>query len=234
MDAIQSFFETAGIAVVGILIRLLIAVAGLAILAFALAAVFMGWEGVKRLVDRARGVMHAGALTWQRGFFYSPGHTWLAAERDGSVRVGLDDLAQKVLPGARVLQFAPVGGVLKKGEALAQLLVGNHRLTIGAPTSGRVVAVNERLGDNPSLLHLDPYRRGWLAAIAPSARDFESYPTGSAAQSWIRREDHRLNGFLEAELGIAAADGGEWIVPPATMLTEKQFEALAREFLAAK
>jgi len=133
-----------------------------------------------------------------------------------------------------VLQFAPVGGVLRKGEPLAKLAVGDHCLTIGAPTTGRVVAINERLSDNPSLLHLDPYRRGWLAAVVPAARDYEAFPSGAAAQSWIRAEDHRLNAFLEAELGIAAADGGEWLVPPTTMLSEKQFAALAREFLGVR
>lgn len=234
MDALQNFSETAGIAIVGILIRLVIAVAGLAILSLALAAIFVGWEGVRRLAERARGVMHAGTLVWRRGFYYSPEHTWLSAMGDGSVRVGIDDLAQKILPGARVLQFAPVGSVLRKGAPLAKLVVGDHFLTIVAPTTGRVVAVNERLSDNPSLLHLDPYRRGWLAAVVPAARDFEELPSGAAAQSWIRREDHRLNAFLEAELGIAAADGGEWLVSPATLLSEKQFEALAREFLGAR
>ena len=231
MDALQSFVETAAIGIVGIVIRLLFAVVGLAILGIALAALFKGWEGVRSLVERARGVMHAGALVWQRGFYYSPQHAWLAAMRDGSVRVGLDDLAQKILPGARVLQFAPVGGVLRKGDPLATIAVGEHCLTIGAPTAGRVLAVNERLCDNPSLLHLDPYRRGWLASIVPAAREFEAFPTGSKAQTWIRHEDHRLNAFLEAELGIAAADGGEWLVPPTTLLSDRQFKALAREFL---
>ncbi len=234
MGALQSFVETAAIAIAGIVIRLLFAVTALAILAVVLAAIFKGWEGVRGLLARASGVMRAGTLTWRRGFYYSPGHTWLESMRDGSVRVGLDDLAQKILPGARVLQFAAVGGVLRKGDPLAKLAVGDHCLTIGAPADGRVVAVNERLGDNPSLLHLDPYRRGWLAALAPSAREFESFPTGAGAQAWIHREDHRLNAFLEAELGIAAADGGEWIVPPATMLSETQFKALAREFLESK
>jgi glycine cleavage system H protein len=234
MDALQSFVETAGIAMVGIFIRLLIAVAGLVVLSLALTAVFLGWEGVRRLIERARGVMHAGALVWKRSFYYSPSHTWLSALTDGSLRVGLDDLAQKILPGARVLQFAPVGVEVGKGDPLAMLAVGDHRFTIGAPTAGRVLAINERLGRQPELLHRDPYGRGWLATVRPQGREYREFPTREHAQAWLRSEDHRLNAFLESELGIAAADGGEWIVAPTTLLSDQQFEALTREFLTPR
>ena len=76
--------------------------------------------------------------------------------------------------------------------------------------------------------------RGWLATVRPDGREYRDFPTGEQAQSWIRREDYRLNAFLENELAIAAADGGEWIVAPTTMLTTDQFEALAREFLVSE
>lgn len=230
----ESFLETTGIAIVGIFLRLLIAAAALIVLSLALSAVFLGWEGMKRLVERARGIMHAGPLVWRRGLYYSPAHTWLAALTDGSLRIGIDDLAQKILPGARVLQFAPVGVSVRRGDPIAMLSVGEHRFSIGAPTSGRVLSINERLGQHPELLHRDSYGRGWLATLHPDGRDYRDFPTGEQAQAWIRREDHRLNAFLENELAIAAADGGEWIVAPTTMLTKEQFEALAREFLVGE
>lgn len=230
----ESFFETTGIAIVGILIRLLIAVAGLVVLSLALSAVFLGWEGMKKLVLRARGIMRAGPFVWRRGLFYSPGHTWLAALTDGSLRIGLDDLAQKILPGARVLQFAPAGATLRRGDPLATFVVGQHKFSIGTPTAGRVLSINQALSQQPEMLHQDPYGRGWLATLYPDGREYRDFPTGDRAQAWIRREDHRLNAFLESELAIAAADGGEWIVAPTTMLTSEQFEALTREFLDGK
>jgi glycine cleavage system H protein len=233
MDALWTFTETAVIAVAGILIRFLIAAVGLALLALALAAVFGGLMGVRRLIDRARGLVHSGPHMWKRSLHYSPGHAWLAAARDGSLRVGLDDLAQKILPGARVLRFAPVGADLRQGEPLATLTVGDHELTIGAPAPGRVLQVNERVAREPRLLHRDPYGSGWLVRMAPASRDYERFPTGDYARVWINREDARLTAFLEGELGVMAADGGEWILPPAVLLTSGQFQKLAKEFLGA-
>lgn len=234
MEPLTSFFETAGIAVVGILLRFLVAVVLLSIVVMPLAAVFMAIERFGRLRERAQGLMRDGTLMWKRGVFYAPSHTWLGALADGSVRIGLDDIAQKVLPGARVLQLAPVGTVLRRGDALATLEVGGHRLPVAAPTGGRVVSINDHVARDPKLLHSDPYRRGWIATVMPTTREFERWPTGDQARTWLRREDHRLNAFLETELGIAAADGGEWIVAPTTMMSDAQFEALQREFLSPK
>lgn len=231
METFTNFAETAAIAVGGILLRLLVAVVLLAAIAVPLAAFFKTFEWGRRVLERAQGLMRDGTVLWRQGLFYAPGHTWLAALADGSVRIGLDDIAQKVLPGARVLQLAPVGGEVKKGDALAMLEVGTHRFPVASPTDGRIVAVNDRVAREPELLHRDPYRRGWLAAVAPLSRSFERLPTGEHARGWMRAEDRRLNTFLETELGIAAADGGEWIVAPATMLSDEQFEALRREFL---
>ena len=231
MEPLTSFFETAGIAVVGILLRFLVAVVLLSLIVAPLAAIFLAIDKVARLRERARGLMREGTLLWQRGLFYAPSHTWLGALANGTVRLGLDDIAQKMLPGARVLQLTPAGSTVRRGDALATLEVGGPRLAVAAPTAGRVVAINDRLVREPALLHRDPYGRGWIAALAPATREFERWPTGDEARTWLRREDHRLNAFLETELGIAAADGGEWIVAPTTMMTGAQFEALRREFL---
>jgi glycine cleavage system H protein len=192
----------------------------------------MAIERFGRIRERALGLMRDGTLLWKQGLFYSPGHTWLGALADGSLRIGLDDIAQKMLPGARVLRFAAVGTEVRQGDALATLEVGEHQFPIESPTDGRVVAINGRVASQPELLHRDPYERGWLASVAPIARAFEGLPTGEAGLAWMRREDHRLNAFLEAELGIAAADGGEWIVPPTTLMSDAQIEALRREFLS--
>jgi hypothetical protein len=41
-----------------------------------------------------------------------------------------------------------------------------------------------------------------------------------------------LSRFFEVQLGAAAADGGEFVTPPPTMLSDEQWATLTREFLA--
>jgi hypothetical protein len=82
------------------------------------------------------------------------------------------------------------------------------------------------------LIHRDPYSRGWLFAVNPSNAAFHKLPTGQAARAWLSEEEHRLSRFYEARLGVAAADGGDFIDHPPALLTDDQWQALTREFLA--
>ena len=67
--------------------------------------------------------------------------------------------------------------------------------------------------------------------VAPSNDDFENLPRGEAAKTWLRNEGHRLSRFFETQLGAAAADGGEFVMPPPTMLSDEQWNALREQFL---
>jgi hypothetical protein len=54
---------------------------------------------------------------------------------------------------------------------------------------------------------------------------------GEAARRWVERESVRLTRFLEHDLGLAAADGGEIVAPPPALLTGEQWTALTMAFL---
>jgi hypothetical protein len=56
---------------------------------------------------------------------------------------------------------------------------------------------------------------------------------GERARSWLREEGARLAQFLETELGVAAADGGEFLFPAPSFLSDAQWEALTGAFLKA-
>jgi glycine cleavage system H protein len=94
-----------------------------------------------------------------------------------------------------------------------------------------VAAVNEAVREVPSLLHRDPYRRAWLVDVRPDGSDHTRLPSGRQARAWLAREDERLTRFLEHQLGIAAADGGDVMVPPHRLLSPEQWDAVRRGFL---
>jgi hypothetical protein len=61
--------------------------------------------------------------------------------------------------------------------------------------------------------------------------EWKTLPAGEQARSWLRAEGERLTRFYEDQLGLAAADGGELIGSPETLLTEGQWKILSRSFL---
>jgi glycine cleavage system H lipoate-binding protein len=178
----------------------------------------------------AQGYRAAGKLRFRNGLAYAPGHTWVRDE-GSSLKVGLDDLAQKILPWTVAVELPSPGQVVKAGEPVALLSCGDRKVTVAAPMAGRILAVNTAVAREPTLAKSQNYGNGWLFAIEPEGQDWRSLPAGERARAWLRAEGERLERFYETQLGLAAADGGELIGSPDTLLNDAQWRALARSFL---
>jgi glycine cleavage system H protein len=231
MDPLLTFAESALIFLAGLVVRFLIALAGLAIVVIPIVAVFMAVRYFREMRDRVHGLEHAGNLLAMRGLYYAPGHTWIKDESPTTVRVGLDDLGRRLLTGIRALRVAEPGTELRRGDTLAEVTLDGRTTRIVAPVDATVVDANDDVEQAPDLVQRDPYRKGWLALLAPTGSDFRRMPTGETARQWLEREDHRLTVFFESQLGAAAADGGEYVVPPPALLKPEQWSAVEREFL---
>jgi glycine cleavage system H lipoate-binding protein len=218
--------------VIGLVLRAAIAVAIIAAIALPIAGLLLAWRGARRLGDRASGLGQVGHLRWRRGNYYTPGHLWLRPRSAGRLRIGLDDVAQRVLPEVDEVTLPAAGTVLKKGDVLGLIRCFNGAVALRAPVAGVVAAVNEAVREVPALLHRDPYRRAWLVDVRPDGSDHTRLPSGRQARAWLAREDDRLTCFLEHQLGIAAADGGEAMVPPHRLLSPEQWDAVLKGFLS--
>jgi glycine cleavage system H lipoate-binding protein len=231
MTALLSFVESIGIFLAGLVVRFGLFVGVLLVLT----VVFLIGLGIVRLVASLRrsvlGLGTADGMSWKRNAYYAAGHTWLEPARNDALRVGFDDLGQKVLSHITALTLPVPGTRLKKGEALTQVACGDRQAVIPAPVGGTVVAINDAVIRNPELVHRDPYRRGWLVALKPDTTSYIRMPWGEAARNWLRQESGRLSRFMEQQLQLHAADGGELTAPGTTFLDEQQWREMVREFL---
>jgi glycine cleavage system H lipoate-binding protein len=196
-----------------------------------MAAILFGYVRVRQLVDRLAGLRTVGHVRWREGCFYTPDHLWIRPRGLAAVRVGVDDLAQRVLPAIAAVRLPDVGRRVNKGDAVGEIRCVDGAITLRAPIAGVIDSVNPRVAQAPALLHRDPYRRGWLMEMRPEGTPYEGLPAGERARTWLAAEDHRLTAFFEHQLGIAAADGGELMVPPHRLLTPEQWQSVRREFL---
>jgi len=218
VNALLEPLQIAALFVVGILARLLVlalfvAAIGLPILLFV--ELFLV---VRRLAERRTTLVHGVAL--DGSLRYSPGHAWLS-RRLGRLRVGVDALAARILSGAEAVDLPSPGTVVTAGGLLAVVRVAGRQACIFAPVSGTVVAVNREVGRDPSLLERSPYHRGWLVAIRPLGDAWRSLISGNEAREWLASEERRLGHLLECELGMAAADGGDLVIPPGESLSNE-------------
>ncbi|BDG07384.1 glycine cleavage system protein H [Anaeromyxobacter paludicola] len=232
MDAIVSFLQAAVTFIGGLAARIGIVLLAMAALAIPALLLLAAARGIRRLQQRLLGLTPVGHLTFRPGLFYAPGHTWVRPEGD-DLRVGLDDLAQKIVPWALAIELPRPGTKVRKGEPAAVISCGGKRMVITAPASGVVSVINSAVAHDPSLVKSDSYTRGWLFRMTPFDTTWRAFPSGERARKWFEVEGHRFDAYLESHLGIAAADGGAYVAPPASLLSNDQWDGLMRTFLEA-
>lgn len=211
----------------GILARfaLLLILAGM--IAVPLFLIVAAVTGYRQLVDRGR----ANGLLWSPALYYAPGHTWIRTIGSGALRIGVDALAGRLLGGTGRVELTRPGSAVGAGAVLGVITCGDKRAEIRSPVAGTVTAVNETVMSDPSLVHREPYGTGWLCTVTPSDDRYRRFFRGERARVWLGEEGVRLARFLERDLGVAAADGGDPMLPTPALLTDEQWRALTAAFL---
>jgi glycine cleavage system H protein len=96
---------------------------------------------------------------------YQKSHEWLSP--DGTV--GISDHAQKEITDVVFFEPPKVGRTVKQGEACCVVESVKAAFDIYAPVSGEIVAANADASKDPAVLNREPYGKGWLFKIKPSA-----------------------------------------------------------------
>jgi len=108
---------------------------------------------------------------------------WARFEADGSVTAGVPDPGQAVAGKVMAVTAKKVGKTIERGKSMGTLESGKWVGPIPAPVSGEIIATNEAVTANPSLVNSDPYGQGWIVRLQPSDLDGEKgdLVTGQAA-----------------------------------------------------
>ncbi len=229
MATFLAFLETLGAFVAGLFGRAGVFLVGALLLLVPAILLAIALGQVSRF--RARRVARTGRFAWRRGSFHAPNHTWIAARAKAELMLGIDDLARELLPSVTSVELPRPGMVVRRGEPIAVLHAGRRSVRVEAPVNGMVVRANRRVEGDPGLVKRDCYGDGWLFSLTPADASYMRFPAEEEAGGWMKREAERLEGFLEHELGLAAADGGSLMASPLTSLTEDGWTRLTRAFL---
>jgi glycine cleavage system H protein len=225
--------ESVMVFVVGLGVRLLLFVLLFAIFAAPIAVVVFAVQGVGVLRARAKGTVDAGGVYWKPGVAYTAAHSWIKSAWGRTVKVGLDDVARRILAGASSIALPPVGSRLRRGDLLAAVRCGERMVAIPCPVDGIVLARNRALMEQPELFEREPYGDGWMLRIETDGPALGATHRGPDSKAWLHDENVRLTHFLEARLGMAAADGGTLTGTPSMLLTPDAWREAAEQFLRA-
>lgn len=100
---------------------------------------------------------------------YTDTHEWIAVQSTEGT-VGISTHAQAELGEVVYVQLPKIGSHLEAGEEAAVIESTKAASDIYSPISGIVVAINEKVRENPSLINSSAEADGWLFKISVENR----------------------------------------------------------------
>ena len=94
---------------------------------------------------------------------YTEDHEWVSTA--APFRVGISDFAQDQLGDIVFVEFPDVGATFSKGDECGTLESTKSVSPLMMPVDCKVVAVNDAINDDPSLVNSDPYGEGWIVEV---------------------------------------------------------------------
>ena len=99
---------------------------------------------------------------------YASSHEWARLEEDGTVTIGITDHAQDALGDVVFVELPELGTTLAAAEEAGVVESVKAASDIYAPIAGEVIAINEKLEDEPETVNSDPYNDGWFYKLQPA------------------------------------------------------------------
>ena len=97
-------------------------------------------------------------------------HTWYVEVGDGTVKIGMTQVATAL--AGELVAFTPkrVGRSVKEGKSCATVESGKWVGPAKSITAGEVMAINDDLVNEPKLANADPYA-AWMVVLKPDDWD---------------------------------------------------------------
>lgn len=175
------------------------------------------------------------------GLYYDKTHTWAFLEKDGFVKVGVDDFLQHLTGTVTQVKLKSAGQKVRKGEKILTVMHEGKQLELYAPVSGTIKAQNESLLTNPSQINSSPYEAGWVYRIEPTnwLRETRLLFMAEKFKAWLDDEFARLREFLAGSANrntevyehIVMQDGGELTDNVLADLEPKVWEDFQTQFI---
>jgi glycine cleavage system H lipoate-binding protein/ABC-type phosphate transport system substrate-binding protein len=164
-------------------------------------------------------LLNEASLASPAGVFFAKTHTWAFMEKEGMVKLGIDDFIQHITGSlTRVVMKSP-GEKIRKGEIALTIIREGKQLNLYAPVTGIIRENNKRLLTNSALINNSPYSEGWIYTIEPKnwLKDIQYLLMGEQYREWLKDEIVRLKDFFATSVNtnslvyshVVLQDGGE-------------------------
>ena len=175
--------------------------------------------------------------------FVSNGHTWAEILGNGLIKVGVDEFVLKSVGKFIVTKIMKPGTLIKKGDPIVEVKLGEKSLSFRSPIDGTINYVNDSLiGKNIS----DPYGEDWGVIMSPVNFDKNAITLKSNEKvvEWMKLEFIKLKNYLKDNsaqnclpemntrlAGLTMLDGGKIVEGAISQLNLESIKKFEDEFL---
>jgi len=100
---------------------------------------------------------------------YTNNDEWIKIEEDNQFKVGITDYAQEQLSDIVYVDIiVSIGDEIQREDQIATIESVKAAADVYAPVSGKVIAINDNLPEQPEILNSDPYQEGWIIELENS------------------------------------------------------------------
>ena len=96
---------------------------------------------------------------------YDPENYFWIKPEGNKARIGMSPLVEETSGSFVAIRFEKIGESLKKGESFGSAEAEKHVGHMIIPVSGKLLAINQKVLENPRLINTDPYNDGWLIEV---------------------------------------------------------------------
>ena len=109
-------------------------------------------------------------MNFPENFLFTDDHEWVDINGDIAT-IGITDYAQGELGDIVFIEFPDLNTEFQKGESIGTIEAVKTVADIYMPLSGKIVALNDELNDNPSLVNNNPFDKGWMLKVQIMHKD---------------------------------------------------------------
>lgn len=121
---------------------------------------------------------------------YAETHEWASVEGDVCT-VGITQFAVEQLTDVVFVELVKVGKKVAAKDAFGQIESVKSVNDLYAPVAGEIVARNEALEKDPTLVSGDPYGKGWMVKIKMAVNaDYDKLLTSEQYEKQIASQGH--------------------------------------------
>ena len=122
---------------------------------------------------------------------YHREHAWVRVEGKNAT-IGITDMAQQQLGDIVYVDLPERDTETDADSELCEIESTKATSPVISPVSGKVLEVNEDLGDSPEIINEDPYGNGWIVVITMSdPSEVNDLMTRDEYEKFLKEEEDR-------------------------------------------